>query len=250
MTTVAITTAGASAASVNEVNTKPASVMSFTSVELAMQKIACFVVVSSELMRAAGVGPTALLSRELRLALAVTTDSYFISQLTTGLTAIPSSGGINALAVRQDLRVLMDAVSFGSNARLYYIAPPQICKRLSVLGDSAGARVFPDATPVGGQIDNVPLLCSDAATASSLLLFDATQVSVSAGEITLDRSNVASLQLDNVGDSPPTASTVYQNMWQANQSALRAERFLSAQRLRTTAAASISGITGIGNSPS
>jgi hypothetical protein len=91
---------------------------------------------------------------------------------------------------------------------------------------------------------------SDAAAAGVLLLFDASQVAVSSGTIELDRSNAATLQLDTAPDSPPLTSSPYVSLWQQNMSALRAERFFGVSRLRTTAAASISSFTGIGNSPS
>jgi hypothetical protein len=92
-------------------------------------------------------------------------------------------------------------------------------------------------------------LVSDAATAGTLTLFDATQVAVAAGDIVLDRSDAATLQLDTVPDSPPATTTPYVSLWGQNMSALRAERFLSAQRLRTTAVAQISSVTGVGDSP-
>jgi HK97 family phage major capsid protein len=251
VTAVSVTTAGATAYTVNEAAPKGASQLSFTSVQLQMSKIVSFIYLSQELMRAGGVGPIRLLQRELSAAVAVQSDSFFLSQLLSGLTAVPSSGGTSAVAVRTDLRYLMDAVSFGANARLFYIAPPTICKRLSVIGDDVGGKAFEGTLPIGASLlDGLPLLCTDAATAGTLTLLDASQVAVSVGIIELDRSDAALLQVDTAPDSPPTASTPYVSLWPENKSALRATRYLSVQRLRTTAAASVSGITGIGDSPS
>ena len=91
-TTVAITTAGAAATVVGEAAPKPASVLTFVSANVTMSKVPVFVVVSAELMKAGGPGPLAMLGRELRGALAQGTDAYFLAQLLTGLTAIPSTG--------------------------------------------------------------------------------------------------------------------------------------------------------------
>jgi hypothetical protein len=250
MTQVSVVSAGASASTVGESAPKPATQLGFTSVQLTMSKVSAFVVISAELMRMSGPGPMALLGRELRGAVAQQTDSYFLTQLLTGLTAIPSSGGASAVAVRTDLRYLMDAVFIRADAKLYYVTTAQVGKRLSVLGDSAGGRAFPGVTPTGGLLDGVPLLISDAQSSGVLTLFDASQVAVAAGDIELDRASAANLQMDTAPDSPPTASSPYINLWTQNMSALRAERFISAQRMRTAAAASISGFTGIGNSPS
>jgi hypothetical protein len=62
--------------------------------------------------------------------------------------------------------------------------------------------MFPGMSPVGGTLDNVPALVSDAASPGSVTLFDASQVAVSAGLIELDRSDAATLNLDSVPDSP------------------------------------------------
>jgi HK97 family phage major capsid protein len=248
--TVAITTLAPPAYLVGEQAPKPASLMNFSSASVSMAKVASYVVLSDELLRSAGPGPINLLSRELKGAIGQSTDAYLIAQLTAGLTAIPSTAGSAALAIRADLRDLLDAVSFGANAALYYITTPQIAKRLSVVGDSAGGRMFPGLSPTGGVLDNVPLLVSDAAVAGSLLLFDATQVAVAAGPIELDRSTTASISAETAPDSPPISGSSYINLFQQNLAALRAERFLGISRLRSTAAAILSGVSGIGNSPS
>jgi hypothetical protein len=222
--------------------------LGFTSANVVMSKVQVFVVLSAELMKASGPGPIQMIGRELRGGLSQVTDAYLIQQLLTGLTAIPSSGS-NSVAINNDLRDLLDAIVIGANAKLYFIMPAQIAKRLAVVGDSAGSRMFPGMSPTGGTIAGIPALVSDAATAGTIVLFDASQVAVSAGLIELDRSDVAMLNLDSAPDSPPVASTSYVNLYTQNMSALRAERFLGAQRLRTTAAASVSGFTGVGSSP-
>ena len=154
-TQIAVTTALMAASRVDESAPKPATVSAFTAVQLAMSKCSAFVVISSELARGGGVGAINLLRRELSAAVAAASDAYLITQLLTGLSAIPSSGGASAIAVRQDLRVLLDAVSFGAAARLYYLTTPALAKRLAVIGDSAGSQAFPGMTPTGGTLDGM-----------------------------------------------------------------------------------------------
>jgi hypothetical protein len=249
MTRVAVASAGMVAFTVGEGAPKGATQGTLTAVELTMAKVTAFLTVATELLRAGGAGALNLLGEELRRAVAKYTDQYFIAQLVTGLTAIPTAGS-SALAIRNDIRFLLDAVSFDSDARLYFIAPPQIAKRLSSVGDAQGGRMFPQLTPTNGFLDGVPLVTSDQATAGTLTLVDARQVAVSAAEIVLDRSDAATLVMDSAPSSPPVAGDNYFSTWQANASALRAERFLSVQRMRTTAVAQVSGVTGVGNSPS
>ena len=109
--------------------------------------------------------------------------------------------------------------------------------------------MFPGLTPVGGLLDGVPLLASDQATAGTLTLFDAAQIAVAAAEISLDRSDAATLQIDSAPDSPPAAATPYVSLWQQNMSALRSERALALERLRTTAVAQVSNFYGGSASP-
>ena len=89
---VVVTTAGASGYIVGEGAPKPATVLAMTAVELAMSKVSASSSSAEELLRGGGVGALNLLGRELRAALALVTDEYFIGRLTTGLTAIPSCG--------------------------------------------------------------------------------------------------------------------------------------------------------------
>lgn len=247
-TTVRITTAGAAASVVGEGAPKPASLLGFTSANVTMSKVPVFVVISAELMKAAGPGALALLSRELAGALSQGTDTFFLQQLLIGLTPIPSSGS-NSVAIQNDIRDLLDALVIGAASRLYFVMPPLIAKRLAVVGDSAGSRMFPQMSPTGGMLDGIIALVSDSASPGTLTLFDSSQVAVSAGQIELDRSEVALLQVDAAPDSPPLASSPYISLFGQNLSALRAERYLGVSRLRNTAAASVSGFTGVGSSP-
>jgi Phage capsid family len=246
--TVAIVTAGATAAQVNEAAPSSASVMAFTSANVTMVKLICFVVLSSELMKMAGPGAVQLIRRDLSRSVSQAVDTYFLGLLFSGIVAIPSSGS-NSVAIRNDLRDLLDAVTFGSNAKLYYVMTPQIAKRLAVVGDSVGGRMFPGMTPTGGELDGVPALVCEAASAGTISLFDASQVAVSSGPIELDRSSAAILNLDSAPDSPPSASTPYVNLFAQNLSALRCTRYVGASRLRSTAAATVSGFLGVGSSP-
>jgi len=53
------------------------------------------------------------------------------------------------------------------------------------------------------------------------------------GQVVLDASNQASIQLDSAPDSPPGASTAYISMWQMNMTGLRAERWINWLKRRT-----------------
>jgi Phage capsid family len=243
-TQVAVTTAGAVALPANEAAIKPASRLSLTAGTVAPMKAPAYVVVSGELLKAGGVGPINLLRAELANVVAHVTDAYFVSVLIAGLTPLSATSG-SAAAVRGDLAGLMDSVAIGGDAKLYFLTTSAIAKRLSVAGDASGAAAFPGALPtIGGTLCGLPLLVSDAVAAGNLILFDAAQLHASGGTVELDRSEAATLQLDNAPDSPPISTTLVTSLWQANLVALRAERIFGVSRPRAASVAVLGGVFG------
>ena len=55
------------------------------------------------------------------------------------------------------------------------------------------------------------------------------------GDVMLDASNQASLEMDSAPTSPPTASTVLVSLWQHNMVGIRAERFINWTKRRAGA---------------
>jgi HK97 family phage major capsid protein len=247
-TRIAIVTAGAAGSVVNEGQVKPTSQLALANADLVPVKAVCFVVVTRELMEIGGPGADALMRRELSGAVASTVDTAFVSALTVGLTPIPSAGG-TALGVRADLRALVDAVDTGAGSKLYFLTTSFVAKRLAVLGDAAGGPAFPTVNASsGGNIGGIPIVISDGVPSANLVLVDAAQIAAASNVIELDKSDTATLNLDNL-PSPPTASTPYISLFSQNMTALRATRYFAVKRLRDTAVAVVSNVTATGNSP-
>jgi hypothetical protein len=187
--------------------------------------------------------------RELRTAIARATNQIFLPIITTGITAVASSG-VQASGVRQDLRTLLSIVSSGADSKLFLITTRKIAEAWSVLPDSSGAPAFPNATVSGGSvIGGVPTIVCDEVTDGEIILVDASQVAAGTEGFTLDSSTEATLDLSTPGDSPPTASTAQTSLWQMDLVALKAERYIGAKLLRSDAAAKITGASFTGGSP-
>lgn len=246
-TKVVAITAGISGAAVDEGAPKPAGRLSASNFDVVMKKSVAFIVITKELMRASSVGALAMLNRELSGAVATVTDTTFIADLTASISTIPSSGA-TALAVRADMRAALDAVDTGAASRLYWLASSSIAKRLAVIGDASGAPAFPETA--SGNLGAWPLVISDGVGSGLLILCDAAQIAASALPIELDATDQATIQMDSAPDSPVSGSTNVVPLWSMNQSALRATRYFAVKRLRDTAVAIVSNVTGIGNSPS
>ena len=177
--------------------------------------------------------------RALREKMTRACNSIFITAL-AGVTSL-ASGGITATGVRQDIRTLLANVTSGSEARLYLITTRTICEALSILPDTAGAAAFPQMQYNGGSIAGIPVIACDEMTDGEILLCDATQIAAAVEPMKFDTSREAMVQMDDPGDSPPTASTNFVSLWQLNWAGIKVERHIAVKLLRATAAARITG---------
>jgi HK97 family phage major capsid protein len=234
--------------SISEGSVKPASQISLTASDLDVVKCAAFVAMTAELLRSGTPGALAVLQTELRTAIARATNSIFLPILTASAPSFPSSG-VAGSGVRQDLRTLLANVTSGSASKLFLITGRTIAEALAVLPDTAGGPAFPLATVTGGSIGGIPIIVCDETAIGEIILVDASQVAAGTEGLVFDTADQASLQLDTVGDSPPTASTNLVSLWQLNLLAVRAERYIGAKVLRSDAVAKITGVGYTGGSP-
>jgi hypothetical protein len=131
------------------------------------------------------------------------------------------------------------------------ITTPLICKMWSMLTDSKGVSAFPDLGPLGGSINQIPVLVSEGVTAGNVVLVDASGIAAASGDLVLNEFREGMIQLDSAPDSPPSASTNFVSLWQLNLTAIVVERFFVAARLRSDAVAVCSNSNSYqsGNSP-
>ena len=241
----------AQAFSIFEGSAKQISRLTIVNQQINPVKAHCALVISSELARSAVSGALELIARELRASVSVATDTQFISTITSGVSAITSSGPTGE-SMRADLGNLLAAVTTGVGSKLFLLLPPAVAKRWSMATDQHGLSTFPQLGPLGGTIqNNITVLVSDAVTATQAILVDASGLGGAGGEVELSDLNEASLQFESAPDLPPTAATSQVNIWQMNERAIRVERWFSCAKLRSDAVAIVSNTNfwGSGNSP-
>jgi HK97 family phage major capsid protein len=248
-TSIVSASASLSGGTIAEANVKPASKLTIAASDLDGNKVGSILVISAEVLKMGGPLATAFLRGELTRSITRATNNWILPIITSGVSSTASSG-FTALGVRQDLRTLAANVTSGNDAKLFFITTRTIAKALAFLPDSAGAAAFPTMTPTGGTIGGVPVIACDEVTAGEIILVDAAQVAAgSLGTLVLDSSTQTSLQLDTAPDSPTTASTNIVSLYQSDNIALKAERWIGAKLLRTAGAAKITGAAFSGNSP-
>ena len=256
-------TAGTSVGWVGESAPKPVSSMAFDTVTLRWAKAAGIVVLTDELVRFSNPSAEAVVRADLVAAMAQFLDRQFVdpavaavtnvspASITNGVTPVTPTG-TTAAAFRADIKTLFAtflAANLSTTGGVWIMTQSQALS-LAIMQNSLGQQVFPTmtSTNTGGTLLGYPVVASENipsttgsptegypiifAIAPEILLADD-------GQVIIDASNQASVQMDTAPDSPPTSSTSLVSLWQMNFTALRAERWINWLKRRTTAVAFI-----------
>jgi len=239
-------TGGASVGWVGEGAPKPVSALAFDSISLRFTKVAGIVPITQELLRFSNPAAEGVIRDDLIQAIAYITDRDFLdpskaavtnvspASITNGVTPITASG-TTADALRADLVDLMQAYASlnMSLSGLTLIMTSQQAIAISMMTNALGQAEFPSLGPNGGTLAQIPVITSEnivgtggsptdgglivAVNAGDILLADD-------GQVTIDVSTEASIQMESAPDSPATASTTFVSAFQQNMAFFRAER--------------------------
>jgi hypothetical protein len=245
---VGSTTVGLTGSTVSQASIKPISKLTLSASQIDETKVSCVIVLTEELARFASSTAGSLFETELSAAVAVQTDAEFISVLASGATTFASNGP-TAEHARVDLRGMLNSITTSQRSRLYLLTTSAVAKALSVLHTSSGDAAFPTLQYNGGSVSGITLLVSDGVPSGQMILVDATQIAAASEAIRLDTSQDAVLNMDTVGDSPISASTVMHSLWQHNEVGLRAERYIGIEKLTTTGVVVVTSVNFSGDSP-
>lgn len=246
---------------VGEGKVKPLTSIAFDSITLDYAKIAGIIPLTEELVRASDPSAEAIVRQELASAIVQFMDSQFLdptkaatdvspASITNGVTALTPVGttGANLLSDLGRLfgQFLTNNLSLASAVM---ITTQTIAMRIGMIQNSFGQPMFPTVGVNGGTIQGIPLIVSENIPSTTgspvegypIILVSAREILLADdGQVTVDASREASLQMETAPDSPPTASTVLTNLWQHNMVAIKAERFINWTKRRSTAVSYIS----------
>lgn len=246
-------TTGGAAYWVGEAEPKGLTKFDFARTTLEPLKIANIAVITKELAQDSSPSAEMLVRDGLRDALMAKLDVDFIgssvqsganspASITYGVSPVVASG-TTAQDLRNDLKALFATFIAANN-------PPStgvlIMNSLTALGISLlynglGQREFPEVSMTGGVLLGVPVLVSDHVPSGEVSLVNAQDIYLAEGEITVDISDQASLQMDTTPDSPPTASTVLVSLWQHNMIGFLVEKRINYKKRRASAVALLTG---------
>jgi HK97 family phage major capsid protein len=162
-----------------------------------------------------------------------------------------ASSGTTADALRDDLRALWGTyITNNINpSDAVYIMNPRTALAVSLMQNPLGQSEFPGLTMNGGTLMGVPVIVSNyvpyTSPGSLVILVNASDIYLADdGQVAIDASREASLQMDNAptnSSATPTPTTLV-SMWQTNSVALRAERYINWAKRRSQAVAYLSGV--------
>jgi HK97 family phage major capsid protein len=246
-------TAGTLAGWVGEGKPTPVQALGFAAATLPVSKLGIIVVITSELAKSSDPAALPLIERDLVAGIAQGSDAAFLdpasaavpgdhpASITNGTTDVPSTGS-TAAQVEADLIALIAAVNGGVLVSPVLVLKSETALYLARLRSADGALAFPGVSFAGGNIWGIPVLVSDS-VGDRIVLIEANDVALADGLVDLAQSKDAALQMDSAPTSPPVAATVLISLWQENLVGVKATRYVSWHRARTSSAAYISGVT-------
>lgn len=239
---------------VGERQPKPVSDMEFSTIQLGNNKIAGIVVLTEELVRLSSPSAEEVVRRDLVEQIAAFMDAQFLdpsitvsssrpASITQGVTPVTASG-TDAEALYYDLNTAMaafDNAEMGGET-IQIVMRRNLARGISSLRNMLGQFEFSGMTPNGGTLMGMPVIVSNSAPASTLVIIKGDEILMADdGSVRLDASREATL--DMAGGSSPGFS-LYQN----NCIGMRAERWVTWQKRRSAAVAMI-GTASYGPEP-
>jgi len=249
-TKVPAQTAGGTYGWVGEQKPKPVTKLAFSSVSLGVNKIAGIIVLTEELVRLSNPKAEDVVRRDMIAGIAAFMDAQFIDPAVAAVAGVnPASitnGAPTAVATANPLADIMGLIAhFTTNNipvdGLSFIMSPGNALSLSFRTTTGGDALFPGITPEGGTYRGINFVTSNAAGTNVIAVQPAYVLYADDGGVTIDASREASLQMDSAPMSPADATTVYVSLWQANCVGLRAERFVTWNKINANAVKYLTG---------
>ncbi len=247
-------TSGGEAYWVGEGQPKPLTKFDFATSTLGFAKVANIAVLTEELVRFSSPSADLLVRNALASAIIARLDVDFIdpnkaagaggvspASITNGLTPIPSTGDPDA-----DIDALFAAFIAAnlSPANGVFITSATTALALSRRRNPLGQREYPEITLTGGTLAGLPVIVSQYA-GDLLILVNASDIYLADdGQVVVDASREASLQMADDpanSSSAPTAAQLV-SLWQTNSIGIRAERFVNWSKRRPEAVAYVNGV--------
>lgn len=242
---------------VGEGKPKPVSKGTFDTVTLGYYKIAGIVGLTDEIVKFASPSSEALVRDELANAVIKLMDKDFLdpekaavanvspASLTNDVTPISATGTDYAhfTADFSSAMANFDAAEIDTGD-LVVVTRSRQARALSLMLNALGQKLFPDLGVTGGTLLGLPVITStnvdyteDSPQEGDNIIFikPGDVLLADDGQVTIDVSREASVQMNDSPDDPASASTVMVSAFQQNLVFVRAERYINWLKRRSAA---------------
>jgi HK97 family phage major capsid protein/HK97 family phage prohead protease len=248
---------------VGEAAPKPLSTFALDTVSLGYYKIAGIVALTDEIVKFSSPAAEAMVRDELANAIVTLMDHDFVdpekaavagvspASITNGVTPTAATGTAysNFAADLGTTLALFDAARIDTS-NLAVVMPTRIARSLSLMLNSLGQPLFPTMSATGGTALGYQVIVSGnvdptgdvAANGDNIIFLKPDEILLADdGNVTIDISREASVQMDSAPDNPALATTITISAFQHNLALIRAERYCNWIKRRTAAVQYISG---------
>ncbi len=226
---------------------------------LGITKIAALLALDDELMRSSSPSAELLVRDDLAKTTGTFMDVQFLdpnvaavsgvnpASMTNGVTAVAATG-VTAAAFRTDMATLMKswAQSDLDSSKGVWIMTPNQALNIGLMLNSLGLPLYDGINITGGTLLGLPVITSNSAnipgspdSGNMIILINPPEVFLADdGQITIDVSNQASIQmLDNPTNASTgaTVATSMVSMFQTASTALRGIRYINWSKRRSNA---------------
>lgn len=236
---------------VGESAPKPVTSITVGSATLRWSKAAGIIVITQELARFSSPSAEGIIRNEMIQGVAKFLDLQFVDSTVAEVTNVsPGSitNGISALvptassagAFRYDMNRLLALFIADNNdpSTAVVLMSASTAMALSLMTNSLGQAEFPGISMAGGTIMGLPVVVSQNVGAKVILLNASDILMADDGGVTIAVSGEATVEMSTTpitGEGSPPTNAVLHSMFQRNEIAIRAERFISWKRARTSA---------------
>jgi HK97 family phage major capsid protein/HK97 family phage prohead protease len=241
-------TAGGTYKWVGQGKMKPVTNAQYAAVTLGFAKASGIIVLTEELVKLSTPSAEAAVRDEMVKGVTQFLDGQFVdssvaavsnvnpASITNGVTGTGATG-TDVADARSDIAARIGAFAAAGYplSELVILMSESQAFALGTMVNSVGNPAFPGLGIGGGSILGVPVVTSETVGSQIILAHAPSILFADDGGVEIDISREASVELNDTPTEPSDASTVLTSLWQANLVGIRAERYISWGKARSTA---------------
>jgi hypothetical protein len=240
-----VVTQGLTGSVIGEGKPVPLSRLTVDNSDLEPVKCAAMLAGSETFFTNVSTAGQALFNAQLRSAISAVVDEKFLDMIFDSVSAEPTHG-----TPLDDLALLLANVTLKRGARPVLIMGSDVAVQATTARASgSGEFLFPNMSPVGGEMANIRALVTDAASMTGkMALINGAQIVAGVDPLQVSTSRHATIEMVTNPEQDSTTSGGSDNLvslWQENMRALMVIAPIAAQRVRDDAVVMVENVAWV-----